>query len=87
MPWHCTVTDEGSPPKAGLTAVRTLAILRLAAVAASAPLCGCAAVISGGFAAGLYRACGAVMSALRAGYILPPQAAKFRSARRAVTFL
>ena len=21
MPWHCTVTDEGSPPLAGLTAV------------------------------------------------------------------
>ena len=29
-----TVTDEGSPPPAGLTAVRTFAILWLAAVAA-----------------------------------------------------
>ena len=31
------VTDEGSPLKAGFTAARTLANLRLAAVAASAP--------------------------------------------------
>ena len=38
MPWHCTVTDEGSPPKAGLTAVRTLAILRLAAEPPQLPL-------------------------------------------------
>ena len=38
MPWHCTVTDEGSPPKAGLTAVRTLAILRLAAEPPRLPL-------------------------------------------------
>ena len=31
------VTDEGSPPMAGLTAARAFAILWLAAVAASAP--------------------------------------------------
>ena len=37
MPWHRTVTDEGSPPLAGLTAALTFAILRLAAAAASAP--------------------------------------------------
>ena len=40
MPWHCTVTDEGSPPKAGLTAVRTLAILRLAAEHLGSPVQG-----------------------------------------------
>ena len=36
---HRTVTDEGSPPSAGLTATRTFVILWLAAAAASAPLC------------------------------------------------
>ena len=35
---------------------------------------------------GLYRAFGAVISALRAGYVLLPLAAKLRSARRARTF-
>ena len=34
---RCTVTDEGSPPTAGLTAARAFAILWLAAVAPSAP--------------------------------------------------
>ena len=34
---HRAVTDEGSPPTAGLTAARAFAILWLAAVAASAP--------------------------------------------------
>ena len=34
---RCTVTDEGSPPTAGLTAARAFAILWLAAVATSAP--------------------------------------------------
>ena len=36
---------------------------------------------------GIYRACGAVMSALWASYVLPPQAAKFRCAAGRGTFL
>ena len=35
--WRGAVTDEGSPPMAGLTAARAFAILWLAAVTASAP--------------------------------------------------
>ena len=48
--------------------------------------CFCFTAISGDFAAGLYRAFGAVMSALRAGYIFVPSGQKFRCVRRAHTF-
>ena len=48
--------------------------------------CFCFTAISGDFVAGLYRAFGAVMSALRAGYIFVPSGQKFRCVRRAHTF-
>ena len=37
VPWHCTVTDEGSPLTAGLTSARTLANSVHGAAAPSAP--------------------------------------------------
>ena len=48
--------------------------------------CFCFTAISGDFVDGLYRAFGAVMSALRAGYIFVPSGQKFRCVRRAHTF-
>ena len=48
--------------------------------------CFCFTAISCDFVAGLYRAFGAVMSALRAGYIFVPSGQKFRCVRRAHTF-
>ena len=46
VPWHCTVTDEGSPLTAGLTAACTFAILCTARERPRRVNCGSAALIS-----------------------------------------